>query len=69
MIYEEGKEPCAPPLDGPDGYTAEIEFFLDCLAEGRDVASVFDPESPQTSLKIVLLERESIARGDIVPFA
>jgi predicted dehydrogenase len=69
MIYEEGKEPCAPPLDGPDGYTAEIEFFLDCLVEGRDVASVFSPESPQTSLKIVLLERESIARGDIVPFA
>ena len=68
MIYEEGKEPCAPPLDGPDGYTAEIEFFLDRLVEGRDVASVFCPESPQTSLKIVLLERESIATGDIVPF-
>jgi predicted dehydrogenase len=69
MVYEEGKEPCAPPLEGPDGYTAEIEFFLDCLIEGRDVASVFPPESPQTSLKLVLLERDSIARGDIVPFA
>ena len=69
MVYEEGEEPCAPPLDGPDGYTAEIEFFLDFLVEGRDVASVFPPESAQTSLKIVLLEGDSIARGEIVPLA
>jgi predicted dehydrogenase len=68
MVYEEGREPYAPQLSGPDGYTAEIEFFLDCLAQGQDVASPFAPQSSQTSLKIVLLERESIARGAIVPF-
>ena len=68
MVYEEDKEPYAPRLNGPDGYTAEIEFFLECLAEERDVAATFPPESPMTSIKMVLLERESIARRDVVPF-
>lgn len=69
MVYEEGQAPYAPHISGPDGYTAEIEFFLGCLAEGRDVALTFPPESAQISIKMVLLERESIARGEIIPFA
>jgi len=69
MVYEQGKEPYAPSLNAPDGYTAEIEFFLECLTEGQDVASILPPESPQRSLKMVLLEKESISTGKIVPFA
>jgi len=68
MVYEQGKEPVMPVLSGPDGYTAEIELFLECLSQGRDVASILPPESPKTSLEIVLTEKESIARGEIVPF-
>jgi len=68
MVYEEDKEPYAPRLNGPDGYTAEIEFFLECLAEDRDVAATFPPESPKTSVHMALLEKESIARGEIIPF-
>lgn len=68
MVYEEGREPYAPEVNGPDGYTAEIQFFLECLAEGREVAETFPPESAQTSIKMALLEKESIARGEIVPF-
>jgi predicted dehydrogenase len=67
-VYEEGQEPCAPDVGSPDGYTAEIDFFLGCLSEGRDVASTFPPESAQTSIKMALLEKESIAKGEIIPF-
>ena len=69
MIYEEGREPYTPNVSGLDGYTAEIQFFLDCLAGGRVVADVFPPESAQISLQMALLEKESISKGEIIPFA
>jgi predicted dehydrogenase len=68
MVYEEGREPYAPQVSAEDGYTAEIKFFLECLSEGRDVATALPPESPMTSVRMALLEKESIARGEIVPF-
>jgi len=68
MVYEEGREPRAGQVSAGDGYTAEIEFFLECLSEGRDVAATLPPESPKTSVHMALLEKESIARGEIIPF-
>jgi len=68
MVYEEGREPYAPQVSAEDGYTAEIKFFLKCLSEGLDVAAAFPPESPMTSIQMVLLEKESIARGELVRF-
>jgi len=32
------------------------------------VAATFPPESPKTSVHMALLEKESIARGEIIPF-
>jgi predicted dehydrogenase len=51
-----------PTLSG-DAYVNEDRFFIECLAEGRDPATVISAEEARASLRIALAEEEAIRSG------
>jgi len=62
MLYETGREPEAIPLQDGMGYTHEIDYFLNCVAEGRrPQRSTVDDALP--ALQIVEAERRSALNG------
>jgi predicted dehydrogenase len=58
----EGGEALHPVLAG-DAYLTEDTFFLRCLAEGIDPATVISPEDAYTSLAMALREVDSVRAG------
>ncbi len=53
-------EPVPPPA-GPDGYAAEMTYFLDCV-RGRETNTRCTAESTRQTLALLLLEKEAVRR-------
>lgn len=65
MVTEEGQPPRVMPADGPDGYGAEVRYFVDCVAGGRPPQTVTARDGV-TALEICEAEEKSIRTGQIV---
>mgnify|MGYP005856180333 CR=1 FL=1 len=65
VLHREGAEPQAIELEG-DAYYNELEFFVDCLVQGRSPAEVIPPESARQSIELVEAERRSSEMGSVV---
>jgi predicted dehydrogenase len=60
-----GQEVKEVSLEG-DAYYRELEFFVNCLIEGRSPATVVAPESARQSLELIEAERRSAEAGQPV---
>lgn len=65
QVIEFGQEPRILPSDGSDGYTAEIAYMLECVAQGRppQVVTALDGV---VALEICEAEEKSIRTGAVV---
>lgn len=68
MVYPRSGEPYRAELNGPDGYTGEIEFFVDTIAsQEKNIKN--PPESAATTIRLIETLRESaLAGGERIPF-
>jgi len=57
-----GDKPVVPRIESGDGYSREIEHFAG-LIEGKRIPLVITPMQSRESIRIVLAERKSAARG------
>ncbi len=64
-LHRTGEEPEGISLEG-DAYYRELEFFVDCLIEGRSPSEVIPPESARQSIELVEAERRSSEAGAFV---
>ena len=68
MVYPRSGEPYRAELNGPDGYTGEIEFFVDSIAS-KEKNIKNPPESAATTIRLIETLRESaLAGGERIPF-
>jgi len=74
LVYSSAQEPTFQifPIDGEtiipeiptgDGYSFEIQHFIDTLS-GKAVPSIITPEQSGDSVKIIEAEKESIRNND-----
>ena len=61
-IYEDGKDPVNPKIPEGDGYLREIQYFLNCVEEGKS-PSIVTPQDAKESLRIALSEINSVEKG------
>ena len=52
-------------LSGLDPYVEELQDFVDCIEQNREV-TVITPESTKQSVEIVLAEMRSAEAGEVV---
>jgi predicted dehydrogenase len=64
-LHEAGKKMRTIKLNGPDGYQAEIAYFVDCVARGRR-PSVVTALDGLTALEICAAEEKSVRTGAAV---
>jgi predicted dehydrogenase len=64
-VTEAGREPRTVRLEGPDGYSAEIEYVLNCVATGR-APQIVTARDGLTALEICEAEEESVRTGAAV---
>lgn len=64
-VHRVGQDPESLALEG-DAYYLELEFFVNCLAEGRSPATVVAPESARQSIELIEAERRSAESGEAV---
>jgi predicted dehydrogenase len=60
-VYEEGKDPYTPDVPEGDGYSREIDYFLNCL-ENNIPLEIVTPESAKLSLEVIMAEKESVEK-------
>ena len=66
-FYRGGDEPEKITVSEQTGWTRELDYFLECLAENRPVERCL-PDSSRASIALALLERESAqAGGEVIP--
>lgn len=65
QLTEPGQPPRTIPCDGPDGYAAEINYLLDCVAKGRPPQLVTRLDA-LTALEICEAEEKSLRTGMVV---
>lgn len=65
MLYRDGQEPQAVPLEAKMGYELEIAYFLDCLHQNRR-PSIVTVEDAAKSVKIIEAEEKSVQTGKTV---
>lgn len=65
QVTEEGQETRTVPCPGPDGYSGEIRYAVECAAHGRrpEIVTVLDG---LTALEICEAEEQSIRSGAVV---
>ena len=74
MVYSSAQEPTfriftidgetiIPEIPSVDGYSFEIQHFVDTLS-GKAVPSIITPEQSGDSVKIIEAEKESIRNND-----
>lgn len=61
-LYHGGTGPETIAVSDETGWARELDYFIDCLREGRTVERCL-PTSSRMSIALALLERESIERG------
>lgn len=64
-VYPEGKQAFDPKLLHQSPYMNEIDDFINCINEKREL-SVVQPNSVKLTMKIALAEMESAERGVVV---
>jgi predicted dehydrogenase len=64
-VIEEGHELRVVSQDGPDGYAAEVRYFVDCVADGR-TPQIVTALDGVTALEICEAEEKSIRTGQSV---
>ncbi len=64
-VTEFGQPPRTVPCDGPDGYSAEISYLLECVDRGRPPRMVTGQDG-LTALEICEAEEQSIRTGQPV---
>jgi predicted dehydrogenase len=65
QLTEPGQSPRTISCDGPDGYSAEINYLLDCVAQGRPPQRVTGHDA-LTALEICEAEEKSLRTGAVV---
>ncbi|MCX5776198.1 MAG: Gfo/Idh/MocA family oxidoreductase [Candidatus Firestonebacteria bacterium] len=61
-VYEDGKEPVKPIPPAGDGYLREIQYFLNCIENGKN-PSIVTPDDARESLRITLAEINSVEKA------
>ena len=64
-ISEAGQPPRGMKLDGPDGYGAEIRYFVECVAQQR-APRLVTARDAVTALEICEAEEKSVHAGAVV---
>jgi len=67
LLFRPGQDPVQPPCSSQDAYEAEVEYFVDCLEEGRD-PEIATLQEARTVLRIALAARESLETGRAIEF-
>ena len=62
MLYEAGQPPRPVPIEEGMGYTYEIDYFLQCVSEGRRPQRC-TVEDALPALQIAEAERRSVLSG------
>jgi len=62
MVYPDGGEPFTPALESGDGYSREIDYFIDCIQRGVK-PTIVTPQSARDSVRIALAEETSLRLG------
>ena len=68
QVFEPGQPVRVIACAGPDGYGAEVRYFVDCVANGRKPAIVTARDGV-TALEICEAEEKSIRTGAVVALA
>lgn len=66
QVIESGKEPRTIRSEGPDGYTEEVRYVVDCALTGKH-PSVVTGQDGLTALEICEAEEKSVRTGSVVP--
>ncbi len=64
-LWAAGRDPQEIDVKPGDGWSEEIDYFLNCVARGQR-PTIVTPESSALAIRIAELERESIQRGEKV---
>lgn len=64
-VTQPGKVPRTVPCDGPDGYSAEIDYVVNCVANNRP-PKIVTAQDAVTVLEICEAEERSIRAGKVV---
>ena len=64
-VTETGQPPRVVALDGPDGYGAEVRYFVDCVARLRP-PEIVTGQDGAVALEICEAEEKSIRTGSVV---
>jgi predicted dehydrogenase len=68
QVFVEGASaPETVSLEG-DAYYSELEFFVNCLREGKSPRSKVAPESARQSVELIEAERRSSETGQVITF-
>jgi predicted dehydrogenase len=65
VISEQGKEPRTVPCEGPDGYSHEVAYIVDCVLNRR-APEVVTARDGMTALEICEAEEKSVRTGTVV---
>lgn len=65
LLYAGGSEPDHIACVGQSGWQCELDYFIDCVADGRPVARCL-PTSTRTSIALALLGKQSIESGGVI---
>ena len=68
LLYADGEEAERSDCGNETGWKREVDYFVECLAEGRPVQRC-PPASSRTSIGLALLERQAIESGAVVRVA
>jgi predicted dehydrogenase len=66
QIIEPGQEPRTVTYDGPDGYTEEVRYVVDCVLHGKRPEIVTAADGLR-ALEICEAEERSVRSGTVVP--
>jgi predicted dehydrogenase len=65
QVTEEGKEARVIKYDGPDGYSLETQYVVDCVLKGKK-PTVVAAQDGLTALEICEAEEKSVKTGEVV---
>jgi predicted dehydrogenase len=65
LLYAGGSEVERIACGDGNGWTVELDYFIDCILAGKPVQRCL-PASSRTSIALALLERQSAERGSVV---
>ena len=65
VLYRSDQPPEYPAYPDKDGYEAEIEYFVNCVSQGKE-PEIATLEEARTVLQIALAARESLETGQVV---